>query len=181
MGARNTARDFGWVTRLIHWLTALGVILMLALGTYIASIRPSLGNLWLFGLHKSLGLSLFALTLARLSWHLLSPPPAPLSEGVPRWQVTAARAVHWMLYALLLAIPLSGWIASAATGIDVVLFGRLTLPPIVPPSETLDRLFFRVHGVLTSLLAVLILLHAGAAVHHHLLRRDRTLRRMIEG
>ena len=69
----------------------------------------------------------FALMTARLIWHLYTPPPAPLGGG---WQATAAKAVHWTIYALMLAIPLSGWIGSSATGIDTVIFNRLTLPAI---------------------------------------------------
>lgn len=176
MAARNSPTGFGWVSRLIHWTMAAGILFMLAFGTYLARMEVSLANLWMFGLHKSIGLTLLALAFLRLAWHRLSPPPAPLDDGIA-WHGRLAAAVHRILYLLLLAIPLSGWIASAATGLDVVLFGRWTLPRIAPVSESWEWAGFAVHGVLTKLLFLLLALHVAGA----LMRRDGTLRRMILG
>jgi cytochrome b561 len=176
---RNGPDSFGAVTRTLHWLMAAGVLVMLGFGTYVARMEVGLSNLWLFGLHKSVGLTLLALLLARLVWHRLSPPPPPLA-GPPPWQMRLARATHGGFYALLLLVPLSGWVGSAATGLDVVLFGHWALPPVAPASEALEGAAFGVHRVLTKLLAALVLLHvAGAA--KRALSGDGTLRRMISG
>lgn len=178
MALRNGPDSYGAVSRVLHWLMAGGVLVMLGLGTTIARMEVGLSNLWLFGLHKSVGLTLLALLLARLLWHRLSPPP-PL-PGPPRWQMRLARATHAGFYALLLLVPLSGWIASAATGLDVVLYDRWTLPAIAPVSEPLEDAAFAVHGILTKLLAALVLLHvAGAAKRAG--SGDGTLRRMVRG
>ena len=150
--AFNGADTFGWVSRLIHWLMAVCIIGMLGFGTYIANMTPSMGNLWMYGLHKSVGLCLLALVLVRIVWHRISPPPAILTDGIAPWQLTLAQGVHLSLYGLMIAVPLTGWIASAATGIDVVLFNWITLPQITPVSEAWDRTFFALHGVLTKLL-----------------------------
>lgn len=181
MPARNTADGYGWVSRLLHWVMAVAIIGMLGLGTYISRMEPSFANLWLFGLHKSIGISLLAAAALRVVWHRISPPPAPLTDGIPRWQQRAALLVHRSMYLLFFAVPLAGWAASAATGIDVVIFGRITLPAIVPPSEALDHLFFAAHALFTKLLAGLVLLHLTAALHRHVIHRDRSLRRMIFG
>ncbi|MEL6643836.1 MAG: cytochrome b/b6 domain-containing protein [Pseudomonadota bacterium] len=175
MQLRNTLNEFGIITRVLHWLIAVGVIAMLALGSYITRMEVGFSNFWLFGLHKSIGLTLFLLVGIRIVWHVISRPPAPLPSAP--WKDRLARWVHLGFYALLVLVPLTGWIASAASGLDVVVFDRLTLPQIAPTSETVEEAFFTLHWGLTKLLAALALLHIAGA----LTRRDGTLRRMILG
>jgi len=174
----NTATDFGWLSRLIHWLMAAGLIGMLVLGTLIADMEVSLANLWLYGLHKTVGLTLLALVLARLVWHRISPPPKPLPG--PAWQATAARWTHRLFYLLLLAIPLTGWIASSATGLDVLFADRWVIPPIAPVSEAWETAAFALHAILTNVLIGLVALHVAAALKHAW-TGDGTLRRMLLG
>lgn len=181
MAARNGTGHFGWVSRGIHWLMALALILNLGFGAWLARIEPSFSTLWMYGAHKSAGMTLLALVLIRLAWHRVSPPPKPLTIGIAPWQYYAARLGHWGLYALMLAVPLSGWFASSATGIPTVIFGRWTLPAIAPASERLDQLGFWAHDALTKALLALILIHVGAALYHALILRDPTLRRMWRG
>ncbi len=181
MPARNTPDSFGWISRAIHWIMAVLIIAMLALGTYIADMQPSLANLWLFGLHKSIGVSLLVLVILRLGWHRLSPPPASLKSDVPHWQTRASGIVHGLIYALLIVVPLTGWIASSATGIDSVLFNRFTLPAIAPVSEAWEKTFFAAHGLATNLLIACIAIHTVGALQHHYIHRDATLRRMLRG
>ncbi len=89
MAWRNTPDSFGLITRIIHWTMALAIIGMLALGTRLSDMQPGLANLWLYSLHKSIGLILFALVLIRIVWHRISPPPAP--TGRARRLVAARR------------------------------------------------------------------------------------------
>ncbi|MBI1418999.1 MAG: cytochrome b [Limimaricola sp.] len=175
---RNGPDRFGLITRMLHWAMGLGIIGMLGFGTVLSRMQPSLGNIWLYGLHKSVGLCLLALVLARLAWHRISPPPASLTEGIAPWQVAAGRWAHRLLYALMLAVPLAGWIGSAATGIDVQVFG-LTLPNPFPVSEAWDKGGFLAHAVLTKLLMAVVALHVAGALHRALWHRDGTLRRML--
>lgn len=174
--AGNTADSFGWVTRTLHWIMAIGVLAMLGLGSYIARMEVGLSNLWLFGVHKSIGITLLALLVLRVLWHFVSPPPDPLPSGV-RWQDRLASWVHKGFYVLLIAVPLTGWIASSASGIDTVLFNRWTAPSIAPVSEAWEDAFFAAHFVLTKLLALLAILHIAGALK----RRDGTLRRIVLG
>ncbi|GLS88297.1 cytochrome b [Cypionkella aquatica] len=176
---RNTPTAFGLTTRLLHWLMAGLIVALLVLGTVLVRIQPDLSTLWLYGLHKTLGLCALVLAFARLVWHRISPPPAP--TGPPnQWANRAARAAHVALYLLMLAIPLSGWIASSATGLDVVIFGQITLPAIAPTSEALENAGFAAHSVLTKLLMALLLTHiAGATLRG--LKHDGTLRRITKG
>ncbi|MBC7677048.1 MAG: cytochrome b/b6 domain-containing protein, partial [Rhodoferax sp.] len=120
MNLRNTTDGFGVISRLLHWTMAIGVIFMLALGNRIADMKPDLSTLYLYGLHKTLGIVILAMAAFRLIWHKYSPPPHPI--GPPKaWGNLAARVAHALIYLLLITIPLSGWFASSATGIDVMI------------------------------------------------------------
>jgi cytochrome b561 len=181
MGIRNGSAGFGWPSRLLHWLIAAGILGTLGFGVWLGRRQISLDTLWLYALHKSIGLTLLILVVVRLAWHRLSPPPAPLDvRGAPAWQARAARVTHRALYALMLAIPLCGWIASSATGIDTMFWG-LTAPAIAPVSEAWENAFFFLHRWLGRALMALIALHVGAALWHALVWRDGTLARMLSG
>jgi len=180
-GAGNDAAGFGWVSRFVHWTMAAAILCMLAFGTYLGRTEPSLANLWMYGLHKSVGLCLLAALMARVAWHRLSPPPPPLTEGIAPWQHGLARIIHVLLYLLMAAVPLTGWIGSSATGIDTVFFGRWIVPPIAPVSERLEEIFMALHWILTKLLVLSLLLHIAGALDRHFRKGDGTLRRMWRG
>lgn len=176
---RNTSDSFGLISRLLHWTMAIGVIIMLALGTRLADLKPDLSTLWLYAAHKTLGVVILGLAIVRLIWHRFSPPPHPI--GPPSaWPTRAARAAHALLYVLLLTIPLTGWFASSATGIDVLIFDRWILPPIAPVSELWEHRGFALHRILTNGLFVLILAHMMGALKREM-EGDGTLTRMIKG
>ena len=180
MGLCNSATEFGTVTRVLHWVTAVLVLLALALGYWIASMDVTLSVLKYFGYHKTLGAVVLALVVFRIIWHRISAPPDPVSHGIG-WQDTLARAVHRAFYVLLLAMPVSGWVASSATGIDTVIFSRWTLPAIAPVSETWEEAGFLIHRTIAKGLVAVIGLHVGGALFHALVWRDGTLRRMVRG
>lgn len=176
---RNDPTHFGAVSRAIHWSMALLILAMLALGTTLSNMQPGLSNLYLYGLHKTGGFIALTLVVARLIWHRLSPPPAPIGPPT-RWTNRAARATHAATYILLVAIPLSGWIASSATGIDILFAERWTVPPIAPVSEAIDRWGFVAHGLLTKALMGLLALHVTGALTRGI-KGDGTLGRMLGG
>lgn len=180
MAFRNTPERFGSVTRALHWVTVILVFAALVLGNRIAHMEVSLSALKFFGYHKTLGISVLALIVFRILWHVFSPPPKPLQHGVG-WQDGLAKAVHRAFYVLLLAMPLTGWAASSASGIDTVVFGRWTMPAIAPVSERWEEVGFVIHGIIAKLLVATILLHVGGALYRAVLKKDGTLRRMITG
>ena len=175
---RNRPAEFGLVTRILHWLMTLLIVGQLALGLRIADMEPGLANLWLYGLHKTIGFCLLALILVRIAWHLVSPPPHPI--GPKNALFWAARVTHWAIYALLIAIPLTGWAGSSATGIDVMIADRWTVPPLVEASEDGEAYWFRLHDILTKLLMALVTLHMFGAFKREM-EGDGTLTRMIRG
>ena len=178
MALRNGPAEFGLVTRVIHWGTMLLVVGQLALGNRIEEMQPGLANLWLYGLHKTVGFALLALILARIAWHIASPPPKPLGRRDAAFR--AARAVHWAFYVLLIAIPLTGWAGSSATGIDTMIADRWVVPPLVAASAEGEAFWFRLHDILTKVLFGLIVLHMLGALKREM-EGDGTLTRMLRG
>jgi cytochrome b561 len=159
---------------------AAGILGTAGLGAYVARMEVGLANLWLFGLHKTIGISLLAAALLRIGWHRIAPPPAPL-PGPSDWQMRLARGTHRALYALMLAVPLSGWAYGSATGIDTVIFGRVTVPPIAPVSPEWEAALLLLHRTLAWSLLGLVALHVAGALERAVVRRDGTLRRMLTG
>ena len=172
---RNSQTQFGTLSKLLHWVIALLVIGLIGLGLYLENVKIHYTQLYLYGWHKSAGILAFTLICLRLIWHFWSTPPAPLGGG---WQRVAAKSAHRVLYVLMIIVPLSGWIASSASGFEMTFFGLFPIPFIAPVSETTEERFFAIHGISTKLLIAVIGLHVGAAFYRHWGKKDRTLMRM---
>lgn len=179
MGWRNTTQGFGRITRLLHWAMAALIVGQIGLGLFIADMKPALATLWLYSLHKTIGFGAFTLILLRLLWHKISPPPPPLGDPAALANRTA-RLAHNSIYLLLLVIPLSGWIGSSATGIDVMILDRWKLPAITPISEEWENIGFAVHEIAGKLLILVLVLHVAGALKRAF-AGDGTLARMISG
>jgi cytochrome b561 len=166
--------------RVLHWVTALVIVLMIPLGVIIANdLGGSLQNS-LFSLHESLGALLIPLVLARTG-HRLMHPPLRLPQDIPPLQRVAAEVTHVGLYVLLIAQPLVGWIAISASGAPVNVLGLFALPPIASENRVFSEQIFVLHGLIGFASAGLVAAHIGAALYHHVIRKDRVLMRMIAG
>ena len=161
----------------LHWLTALLIVANLILGLSMVQLPISPRKLHWYLWHKSIGVTVFLATSLRLGWRTLRPPPPPLP--MPQWQRRAARVSHVALYVLLAAIPVSGWLYSSATGVQVVYLGMIPLPDLVPKDKALGDALRIVHVALNSLLFAVVCIHAGAALKHQFLDRDGALARML--
>ncbi len=161
-----------------HWLTALAVIGLLALGHFMTSLDLSPLKLQLYSWHKWVGITVFVLTALRLVWRLTHHPP-PLPPAMAPHLKLAAHAGHWGLYGLLFAMPLVGWLYSSAAGFPVVLFGVLPLPDMVAASKPLADTLGYMHWIGGWAMLFLLLGHAGAAIWHHTVKHDDTLTRML--
>lgn len=175
---RNSNAQYGLVAKLFHWGLALYLLGMFVFGKYLASMTVGFSNLHLFNWHKAFGLVALTLILLRLAWRFLSPPPPTLTEGSRAWELRLAHFTHILLYCIMLGMPLTGWIASSASGIPISLFGLANVPLIAPPSEVIEDIFFGIHALLGSLLALIVALHVAGALKRHFILRDMTLRRM---
>jgi len=134
-------------------------------------------KLRLFSYHKWIGITVFIVASLRLAWRQFHPPPPAVA--MPQWQRRTAAATHAALYVLMLAIPVSGWIYSSATGVSVVYLGLAPLPDLVAKDKALAAVLKTVHVTLNTGLVALVALHIGAAVRHHLVDRDAVLPRML--
>lgn len=162
----------------LHWLVALCLAGSFALGLYMHDLPLSPQKLRLYSWHKWAGISIFLLVVARLAWRLTHrTPEAP--AGMPAWQHRAAAAAHVVLYALMLAIPVSGWLMSSAKGFQTVWFGVLPLPDLLSRDVALGETLQGVHKALNLGMAALVLAHAAAAIKHRLVDRDEVLQRML--
>ena len=177
MVLRNGPDEFGLISRLFHWGMALLLISLLALGLRIAAMEPSLSTLWLYGLHKTLGLTALALLLLRVIWHLISPPPGPQATG---WMRLFIKAWHWTLYALMIATPIAGWAGSSASGIDTLYAETFVIPPLVEPNESSEFVWFILHEIFAKTLLGMVIVHMLAALKREM-DGDGTLTRMLRG
>lgn len=174
---RLTSR-YDAVAQTFHWTTALGVAGLMSLGFYMHDLPLSPAKLQLYSWHKWVGVTVFALSWARLAWRWAHPAP-PLASSVSPRIATLARAGHVALYALLLLVPLSGWLMSSAKGVQTVWFGVWPIPDLISRDKALGDLLGRVHLLLNWALLSLVAGHAIAALKHHLIDRDDTLMRML--
>ena len=160
----------------LHWLIAALIIATVPLGWYVASLRLSPLKLQLVSYHKWIGVTIFLLALVRIGWRTANRPPAPLPA--PMWQQRTAAVVHWSLYLLLFALPLSGWLFSSATGVPTVYLSVWQLPDLVGRDRALASTLRSAHEILGWLLLALLMLHVAAVLKHHFLDRDALMRRM---
>jgi cytochrome b561 len=166
--------------RVLHWLVAGLVLLMVPLGIVIANEWGGPVQQPLYNLHKSVGAVLLPLIVVRLIYRLTH-PPLPLPADISPIQQFAAHATHWVLYALLIAQPVLGWIATSAYPAPLPVFGLFELPRIWPEDRPLSEQLFGIHRWMGIAIGAVAALHIGAALHHHFLRRDRVLMRMVTG
>lgn len=179
----NTQQRYGAIAILLHWLMAALLVVLLAMGLYMVQL-PDVGfdtrKITLILVHKALGMVALAAVALRLAWRLVNPLPA-LAQGVPEWQQVAARFVHLLFYALMFALPLTGWLLNSAGGYPLTFLGWFAIPDLIGRNDFLFHLFTDMHRWLGYALLVLLVVHAGAALRHHFQLRDDTLRRILPG
>ena len=162
----------------LHWLIALLVFVTFPVGVVMSEMALSPDKLRMLSYHKWLGVTVFILLVVRLVWRVAH-QPAPLLASMPQWQMFAAKGVHALLYVLLFAIPLSGWLMSSAKGFQTVYLGVLPLPDLLSRDKVLGDALAALHEVLNITLLVLVVSHVAAAIKHQFVDRDGTLARML--
>ena len=178
MPLKNTRDQWGSVSKALHWLVVALVLAMAWLGLTMGDLPNGPGKIATYALHKSIGITLLALVVLRLLWRLYAGAPDAIA-GTSRLQERVATFVHWALYALLLAMPLSGWVLNSASGFPLQWFGLANLPAITGKDHDLHELAEDIHEWLFWAMVTLVVMHAAAAFYHHLFQRDATLTRML--
>lgn len=177
----NTPTRFGSLGVFFHWSVVLMVISQFVLVHFAQDAEDKhnlMGQIAWLARHKSMGITILAFATLRLLWRWLSPPP-PFPAGMPNWQRLAGRGNHVVLYALLFALPLTGWAMSSAANFSVSYFHLFTLPNFVSPDKGLKQTLENVHGLLATLLMIFAAIHVVAALKHHFFDRDGVLLRML--
>lgn len=164
---------------LLHWLVALLIIATFFLGLSMVAIPGfSPTKLKYFSWHKWMGVTVLLLAVLRVLWRATHTPPAKLAS-IPDWQHRIAEGMHYLLYILIFAVPISGYLYSYAAGVPVVYLGLWQMPAPIAPDPELKATLKTVHYVLTMTMAAAVVAHALAALKHHFIDRDVTLKRML--
>lgn len=176
---RRPPEAYDPVAKLLHWGMALALAGMIGLGLYMQGQPVSMRTFQLFNTHKALGITLLVLAVLRLVWRAWRGAPPMLTHQSKAWELLLARAVHVLLYVLMIGIPILGWLGASASGLPMTYFGWTDIPALVGPSERFQDLAFTLHGSAVWLLVVVIVLHIVGALKRHLIIGDDTLRRML--
>mgnify|MGYP002152392611 FL=1 len=178
MRIANTTSRWGAGAQLLHWLMAVGILTAMVLGWVMVSLPMGVTKFQLYALHKSLGITLLALALLRILWRWVSTVP-PLPTEMPSYERALAKATHRLLYALMLLMPLSGYVINSAANFPLNVFGLVQIPNVTPESPFLEAIASNLHLSFFWAFAVLLLMHIGGALRHHFILGDATFSRML--
>jgi cytochrome b561 len=176
---RNTCESWGWPARALHWIVAAMVLGLFAHGLWMEDLGRD-QRLFQTWLHGAVGISLLVTAVAGFLWWLGNVVPGE-PAGTPEWQRRATRLAHWMLYALILGVTISGWALNGTMRepVAIELFGFIGVPQLIGPGSGAHELFEEAHEVLANVLIALVAVHVAAALYHHFVLRDGVLRRML--
>ena len=178
MSFRNTKSAWGSLSKAFHWLIVVLIITQWAIAERAEGLPLGMAKISALAWHKSFGITILMLAVVRLVWRWMNPVPDLTAETRP-WERALAKLSHLLLYGLIFALPLSGWIMSSAKNFPVSWFKLVQLPDLVAPNEQLFQQMRQLHGVLFAVLVVVALLHIAGALKHHFIDRNDVLRRML--
>ncbi len=179
MQFKNTADRYGAVAVSMHWVVAVAVIGLFALGYWMVDLTYY--DDWYKrapDIHRSVGILLFGLMVLRLCWRLVNAGPEPLASH-KRWEIASAHAAHMLLYVLIFVAMVSGYLISTADGSSISVFDWFEVPSVTGQVKGLEDTAGAVHYWSTWAIVALAAVHAAGALKHHLIDRDQTLRRML--
>lgn len=179
MQIRGDQYRYGLLARVLHWVIALLLLLMCGLGFYMVELSYYDANYkWSFELHRSLGVITGLLILIRLLWVLFDCRP-PLDETLTKMERIAAKSVHFVLYLLMVLLPVAGYLVSTADGRGVEVFGMLTVPALLAAEKGREEWAGDLHEGFAVLLLLLLVIHVAAVIKHHFFDKNNTLKRML--
>lgn len=180
MTLRNDRARWGGVSQTFHWLIVAMILAQAVLALLFKQMHRGPETAVLIGVHKSLGITILVLAALRLSWRWANPVPELPGTLQPHERVLA-RLSHGALYALLFAMPLTGWLGSSALGFPVRWFNLFAIPDPLAKDRALGHALYTTHSILALVLGLVLLLHIAGAVRHHWMLKDDVLRRMLPG
>jgi cytochrome b561 len=177
---RNNDDSWGAMTRVLHWLIAVAIIAMMVVGVIMHDMPNSPDKFRLYALHKATGITILAFVFWRIVWRLTNKVPL-LPGNTPYWQQRVSAITHFCMYALMVIMPLSGWLMNSASGFPMTWYGFFEVPALVGADDSLKETAKLVHEFAFIVLGSLVILHVAAAVQHQFLLRDGLLKRMWSG
>ncbi len=178
MRIKNTNEHFGVVAITLHWVMALLLIGLVALGLYMTSLPNNMLKLKLYGWHKEYGFLVLMLVMLRIVWRLKNILPSYAS--LTTFERYASRIVHWLFYVFMFALPITGWVITSAAGLPVSFFGLFIIPTLIAPNNETLELFESIHKWLAYALIAAFTLHVLGALKHHFINKDDILKRMLK-
>lgn len=178
MQITNNQDRYGVVAQTLHWAIVALIIAQFLLANKAADLPLGVAKINTLAQHKSIGITILALAIVRLIWRWCNPIPST-PAGVPAWQRVAGRISHTLLYVLLLALPVVGWLMSSARSFSVSWFGWVTLPDLIGRNEAAFQALRNTHEILAKTLFIVAVVHMAAALKHHFIDKDDVLARMI--
>lgn len=176
--ASHNRRGFSSPAKFFHWITVLLLVVQYSIGWLMPDVKRDTQPIGLISLHLSIGSLIVLIVLVRLVWRTTHPVPEEPTARAPALRL-AARVTHWLLYSLLIAFPLMGWANASSRGWQVSLFGLVPLPPLSPTGSPLGHEMGDIHQIFAWVLIAVVALHVAAALFHHFVIKDDTLRRML--
>ena len=177
MALLNSPSTYGSITKWLHWILAVCVIVMLILGALMGYAHGTFRS-ELYQIHKSLGLTVLFLFIARILWHRISPTPR-LPSSLASWEKTLAKTVQVSLYVSLILMPLSGWAMSVASYRPPSFWGWFTLSLPIKPNPYFAEVLQQAHSIIAWVIIALLALHIAGAIKHQWVQHDDVLKRML--
>jgi cytochrome b561 len=165
----NSADRYGSISRVLHWIMALAILAMIGIGAYMGDLaKEDPLRAQLYAMHKAVGVTLLGLAIIRIVWILVSRPP-PMPAALQRWEVVLARSTTGLLYLLMLATPIVGYLMSNAGGKPISYFGLFELPALTGKNHDLHEALEEVHEFLAFTILALVCIHVAGALKHRFL------------
>lgn len=175
-----TGAKYDPIAQALHWLVLALLVTQFAVAWTMPDITKTTPDTGLVAWHLSIGLTILLVMAIRLAWRLTHTPPAPPAD-LPAALQLLSRLTHWLLYAILLVLPLLGWANASSRGYPAMLFGAIELPALVPKGDEFGHTLGDVHGTIALVLLAVVALHVLGALYHQFFLRDRTVHRMLPG
>jgi cytochrome b561 len=176
---RNSGLQYGRVAQAFHWVLAVLVFVQAGIGVYVDDLPLGIERIAWMSRHKALGITILALVVLRIAWRMFDRPPA-MPSSLSALQRRVALTTHWLLYVMLIASGLAGWLAASAAGIGISWFGLFTVPMLIDKQPDRYEMLAGIHEGMVIALLVLILFHSAAAIWHAV-QQDGVMSRMLPG
>jgi cytochrome b561 len=173
---KNSAENYGLITKIFHWVVGISIICVMSVGFYMSDMEKSDLKFQIYATHKAFGVIILTLVTLRFLWRVTNIQP---KFTMPKWEHFLSRANFIILYFLMFAMPISGICMSLIGGRDISVFGLFTIKAIENPNKDLSTIFWKAHGIFANILLLCIFLHIIASLYHQFIKKDDLLKKIM--